>query len=191
MQFKFIVMKLSAFLFFVSVLFVPAVSFSNECALLGDNLYNCTPFECDTKSPDNPKLVIHNRIVGLNSVGACVHEQANADGEKVLCRYSEESRKFLAIRIKKHSSTLSDMPQGSEFEESILGDIFANECDVSSPHGDDKPVVAEDENAESLDDDYNESDNEEPSAATTASEPVAESVEEKIEDNGDLLIEGE
>jgi hypothetical protein len=110
----------------------PVVESPNSCKLMGDNLYNCTPFECDTSSPKDPDNSIHNKIVGFDKNGFCYTEQQNKSGEKVTCHYSEESRKFLSLRMKKYQSDIAHMPEISEMEENILADIFHNECDVSA-----------------------------------------------------------
>jgi hypothetical protein len=188
MQFKFRLMRPISFLFFVTVLLFATNSYSEgvSCKTLGDSLFGCTPFECDTTAPEMKGQKIHNKIVGLNEAGQCVHEQANPDGEKVICKYSEESRKFLGIRLKKAGSDLANMPESSEFEENILADIFHNECDViSSKAADDKPVVTGDEEPESLDTDYNEEDE----AGAEPSDAASELPADVIEDNGDLVDE--
>lgn len=200
MQTNFKTMRSLRFLFSLSVLLLSSPSFaeeqklSNNCKLLGDSLYNCTPYECETKTSEN--IPVKNKIIGLNSDDECVQEQSNADGDKVLCRYSEESRKFLALRMKKYNTDLASMPEGSEFEEAILADIFHNECDVTSPkQADDKPSVT-DEDPDALDADYNEDESE--TSSVSMDDDTAEgdktvapiSDEQKVEDNGDLT-EGE
>ncbi len=174
--------------FFVSIFTVAAqasdnkisavIEKENSCKLMGDNLYNCTPFECDTSLSDRPSDKIHNKISGLNEAGDCVTEQSTVDGEKVICKYSGESRKFLSLRMKKYQTDLTNIPQSSELEEGILADIFHNECDVISKNADDKPVVNEDEETAISDDEEEE---------IIPAPETDESDEDKTPDNGDLL----
>ncbi len=190
-------MKLSKFLLFFPVLLISADAFAaqgNTCSLYGDKLYSCTAFECTTSLPEARDRTIHNRIIGLAPDGSCVSEQSNPDGEKVICRYSEESRKFLGLRLKKAGSDLVNMPESSQFEENILADIFHNECDVVSARGgDDKPRVNEGDAAALEAADYNEAEEaiSPEDRAVINSERTAPAAAPAItyEDNGDLVEE--
>jgi hypothetical protein len=167
---------------------------ANSCKTMGDNLYNCTPFECDTSLPGDASKKVHNKIVGLNKDGDCVSEQSNAGGDKVTCRYSDESRKFLALRMKKAHTDLANMPETSDMEENILADIFHNECDVISANADDKPVVTEDDEA-AMEDDEDEStpqDGNNAEGKSSQDDQIPDAADDnvdakKVKDNGDLL----
>ncbi len=130
-------MRIINFLFFFGLILFSTNSYSadNNCKLLGDNLYNCVPYECNTPWPADNKKIVNNKITGYNDKKECVHVQTNPNGDKITCKYSEESRKYLSLRMKKASSDLLHMPEGSEMEENMLADIFQNECEVVNNSG--------------------------------------------------------
>lgn len=181
-------MKYFLLLFFLLIA-SPAYSGSQkDCKTLGDKLYNCEKFVCYTSSSSMPGGKIKNEILGYNSDKECSHQQTNPNGDNVLCRYSEESRKFIALKLKKSGSDLLGLEQQSELDENIMADIFHNECDVSASVADDKPQVGEDAKT-SLDDiDENETDDGDfkPENIEPENSPNPSS-EGDVQDNGDLL----
>ena len=148
----FIFLKVALIIVFLAT---PQAYAVKDCKNLGNKLLKCEEFECITKSEALDNALITNKVLGFEN-DLCVHEQINPNGEKVVCRYSDESRKFIGLRINKYISNKSSMQQGKAFEENILADIFHNECEVISAEKDDKPVISGNEDFKSLDVDYNE-----------------------------------
>lgn len=174
---------------FLTMIAMPVFSAGQQdCKILGDKLYNCEKFECYTTSPDMPGGKIINTILGYNEEGECAHQQSNPNGDKVLCRYSEESRKFIALKLKKAGSDLLGLEEQSDLDENIMADIFHNECDVSSSVADDKPKISEDAKT-SLDDiDQNETEDGEFVPENIETEKTSyEQPQDDVQDNGDLL----
>jgi hypothetical protein len=173
------------------LLLIATPAFSGEmqdCKILGDKLYNCEKFECFTTSADIPGGKIINKILGYNNEGECSHEQANPNGDKVLCRYSEESRKFIALKLKKAGSDLLGLEEQSELDENIMADIFHNECDVSAAEADDKPKV--DENSRTNLDDIEQIETEDGEFMPDHIIPENANLQQPefdVQDNGDLL----
>jgi len=185
--------RILACLFFGVISSGSASAAQTSCKALGDNLYNCTKFECTTPDPSNPKQFITNVVKGYDKNGECVHEQSSPSGEKLVCSYSDESRKFLGLKMKKSGSDIAGIENVTEFEENLMADIFQNECEVVSKTGVKKSPAeaAEDGDSESFGDNQGDAEEATPENGDEATAPEPgepESLPAKgVENNGDLL----
>jgi hypothetical protein len=117
---------------------------SQKCEFLGEHLYSCEKFSCETFSSKNPANVISQEIKGKNDEGLCVHEQIMSNGERVVCEYEEQSRKFMSIKMADAKSGNNiNKNDDVKYSEALVEQIFLSECVVYDREGN----IVKDKNA--------------------------------------------
>ena len=103
--------------------------FEKDCALMPGHLFGCMPFKCLTRSPDPSGGVVKNVILGLDQEKNCLHYQLSENGNNIECRYTEDSRKFLSLKMRKKSET--PYMEQKELDKKLASDIFRYECEIN------------------------------------------------------------
>lgn len=104
---------------------------SNGCHDLGVFLTECSEYRCKMRNPKIPTSSITQEIKGFDDQGRCVHIQKMSDREKITCKYSEDARKYIAIRMEQVKSGEYTNPDQQELEKRLMEDIFIHECNIS------------------------------------------------------------
>lgn len=113
----------------------PVANQSQNCKFLGENLYGCKQFECATFSGTTSEIITQN-IQGKNDDGECIVEQKFSNGEKIICNYQEESRKFMAIKMQdSKNGAIGKNIDDIEYTKALMEEIFLSECIVYDADG--------------------------------------------------------
>lgn len=99
-----------------------------SCQTIDEYLFECEQYECKSGLGQN---TIYQNISGLDKENRCIVTQTMPDGSKVLCRYTEESRKFVAINIRKNKENPSPARENTkqkQLEMILMQEIFINDC---------------------------------------------------------------
>lgn len=137
-------MKIAKIFITLLIFAFPFTSFSQEakakpveplkiqkCSSLGLYLTDCSKFKCVMSNPKIPSQKIVQEIKGFDEDGKCVHQQQMSKSQIITCKYSEESRKYIAIRMEQNKEKNFTDPKQEYLEKRLMEDIFIHECDIT------------------------------------------------------------
>jgi hypothetical protein len=102
-----------------------------DCSVMPDYLAKCENLVCHTNDPNVKSMAIRQEIQGFDDEGKCIHNQYSEDGTIISCRYYEESRKFIAIKIDVERTKY--FGDEKKIDKNLMAEIFKNECKVFPP----------------------------------------------------------
>lgn len=122
---------------------------SVNCKFLPEHLYSCDKFECQSSVEERGTTnIVSQKIIGLDDKGLCINEQVTQGGEKIVCHYENESRKFMSIKMQDaKTGKLGKDEDDIEYSEALMGEIFYNECEVFDKNGNKVDLSELEENA--------------------------------------------